>query len=147
MSDLRCCKRIWRGFHSHQCTRTGTLEYGGKWWCKQHHPPTKDARYEERENQRLEQFHAKQQAEREALIADGWRRCAVGQRTTQHCGLAEEARAQERARIRALVQGLLTETIARYYMDEIPESQYDEGVTVGLSKVLALIDKEGTSHE
>jgi N-methylhydantoinase B/oxoprolinase/acetone carboxylase alpha subunit len=61
--------------------------------------------------------------------------------------VVEEARAQERARIRALVQGLLTETIARYYMDEIPESQYDEGVTVGLSKVLALIDKEGTSHE
>jgi hypothetical protein len=29
------------------------------------------------------------------MIDDGWRRCAVGQRTTQHCGMAEEVRAQE----------------------------------------------------
>ena len=30
------------------------------------------------------------------LVRLGWRRCAVGQRDTQHCGLVEEARAQER---------------------------------------------------
>lgn len=30
-------------------------------------------------------------AERERMVADGWRRCAVGQKVTQHCGLAEEA--------------------------------------------------------
>ena len=81
------------------------------------------------------------------LEALGWRRCAVGQRTTQQCGLVEEARAQERARIRALVRGLLTEIHARYYKYGIPESQYDDGVATGLSKALDLIDLEGTPHE
>lgn len=35
-------------------------------------------------------------AEREAMINDGWRQCAKGQRTTQFCGAAEQARADER---------------------------------------------------
>ena len=144
MSDLRCCKRIWRGFHSHQCTRTGTLEYGGKWWCKQHHPPTKDARYEERENQRLEQFHAKQQAEREALIADGWRRCAVGQRDTQHCGLVEEARAQERQRIVALIHEHIVRWQSGEYFGHVAEyDDFDE--VVALKRLLRQV--EDTSHE
>lgn len=34
--------------------------------------------------------------EREAMIADGWRQCAKGQRTTQFCGQAEQARLKER---------------------------------------------------
>lgn len=34
--------------------------------------------------------------ERESMIADGWRQCAQGQRTTQFCGMAEEARKAER---------------------------------------------------
>ncbi len=37
------------------------------------------------------------------MIEDGWRRCAVGQRDTQHCGMVEEARAQERQRMVALI--------------------------------------------
>jgi hypothetical protein len=36
------------------------------------------------------------EAEREAMIADGWRQCAKGQRTTQFCGQAEQARLKER---------------------------------------------------
>ena len=35
-------------------------------------------------------------AEREAMIADGWRHCAQGQRTTQFCGQLEAAVAAER---------------------------------------------------
>lgn len=30
-------------------------------------------------------------AERERMVADGWRQCAKGQKTTQFCGIAEEA--------------------------------------------------------
>ena len=67
---VRCFRNIWRGFRPQQCTRTGTLEYGGKWWCKQHHPPTKDARTEERKTRRGEQVDAKPHAEREASIAN-----------------------------------------------------------------------------
>ena len=35
-------------------------------------------------------------AERERMVADGWRQCAVGQKATQFCGLVEEAVAAER---------------------------------------------------
>jgi hypothetical protein len=35
-------------------------------------------------------------AEREAMKSDGWRQCAVGQRTTQYCGQLEAAVAAER---------------------------------------------------
>lgn len=36
------------------------------------------------------------EAAREAMVRDGWRQCAVGQRTTQFCGLLHEAVAAER---------------------------------------------------
>ena len=35
-------------------------------------------------------------AERESMTKDGWRRCAVGQRTTQFCGMLEDAVKAER---------------------------------------------------
>ena len=35
-------------------------------------------------------------AEREAMLRDGWRQCAVGQRTTQFCGMTEDAVKAER---------------------------------------------------
>ena len=35
-------------------------------------------------------------AERNRMIADGWRQCAQGQRTSQHCGMVEQARQEER---------------------------------------------------
>jgi hypothetical protein len=35
-------------------------------------------------------------AEREHMISDGWRQCAQGQRTSQHCAVAEQARREER---------------------------------------------------
>jgi hypothetical protein len=35
-------------------------------------------------------------AEREHMISDGWRQCAEGQRTSQFCAVAEQARREER---------------------------------------------------
>jgi DNA repair protein RadD len=35
-------------------------------------------------------------AKREHMISDGWRQCAQGQRTSQHCAVAEQARREER---------------------------------------------------
>ena len=35
-------------------------------------------------------------AEREAMIEQGWRQCAKGQRTTQFCGMVEQAVLAER---------------------------------------------------
>lgn len=32
-----------------------------------------------------------EESTKQAMIADGWRQCAKGQRTTQYCGLTEEA--------------------------------------------------------
>ena len=43
---------------------------------------------------------------RERMIADGWRQCAQGQKTTQHCAVAEQARQDERARACRIVTGL-----------------------------------------
>ena len=46
---------------------------------------------------RLERFAALvAAAERENMIKEGWRRCAVGQRTTQFCGMLEDAVKAER---------------------------------------------------
>lgn len=45
----------------------------------------------------FEKFAALVAAEKEAqMIRDGWRQCAEGQRTTQFCGLLEEAVKAER---------------------------------------------------
>jgi hypothetical protein len=35
-------------------------------------------------------------AKREHMISEGWRQCAQGQRTSQHCAVAEQARRDER---------------------------------------------------
>jgi hypothetical protein len=50
---------------------------------------------------RLERFfklayEAGAAAERNRMIADGWRQCAQGQRTSQFCAMAEQARQEER---------------------------------------------------
>jgi hypothetical protein len=45
----------------------------------------------------LERFAALVRAdERDDLISEGWRQCAQGQRTSQHCAVAEQARRDER---------------------------------------------------
>ncbi len=41
-------------------------------------------------------YEAGAAAERNRMIADGWRQCAQGQRTTQFCAVAEQARLEAR---------------------------------------------------
>ena len=77
------------------------------------------------------------------MIADGWRRCAVGQRTTQQCGMAEEARAQERARIRAAIEAIMIRYYDRYAAGL---DAYDEGAVDALDEALVAIEGEDTSH-
>jgi len=81
-------------------------------------------------------------------LEDGWRRCEVGQRTTEHCGMVEEARAQERERIVALIQ----EHIA--YWQSGPEFRNWDGTAdefdevIALKRLLRLLRQvEETSHE
>ena len=78
------------------------------------------------------------------MIADGWRRCAVGQRTTEHCGLVEEARAQERQRIRAAIEAVMSRHCDQY---SASFDAYDEGAIDALDVALHAIDVEDTSHE
>ena len=82
------------------------------------------------------------------MIEDGWRRCAVGQRTTQQCGLAEEARAQERQRIVALILDEID------YWQSGPEFRDWDGTADEFDEVIALKrllrflrQVEDTSHE
>ena len=47
-----CEKRLIDGdwsYHSHPCGKTATLQHGGKWYCKRHHPPTVEARWRAKE--------------------------------------------------------------------------------------------------
>ena len=61
-------------------------------------------------------------AERNRMIADGWRQCAQGQRTSQHCGMVEQARLGERkacakvfaAAIRARGHAQVADRLARH---------------------------------
>ena len=44
-------------------------------------------------------------AERERMKAEGWRQCATGQKTTQSCGLLEEAVKAEREALAKMFDG------------------------------------------
>lgn len=39
-----CSGEVWRKFSNFRCSRPGTLEEGGKWWCKTHAPSLVKAR-------------------------------------------------------------------------------------------------------
>lgn len=40
----RCAASVWDNWTNYQCRRKGILEHQGRLWCKQHHPPTYDAK-------------------------------------------------------------------------------------------------------
>jgi hypothetical protein len=44
-------------------------------------------------------------AERDRMISEGWRQCAKGQKTTQHCGMVEQARLEEREACARVCEG------------------------------------------
>jgi hypothetical protein len=78
------------------------------------------------------------------MIEDGWRRCAVGQRDTQHCGLVEEARAQERARIVALIREHIALCEGQWIgLPADDDDDFDE--VIALKRLLRQVEE--TSHE
>ncbi len=42
---------------------------------------------------------------RDQMISEGWRQCAQGQKTSQHCGMVEQARAEEREACAQVAEG------------------------------------------
>ena len=42
----------------------------------------------------------------ELMVKDGWRQCAKGQTTTQYCGIAEQARLEEREACAQLAESM-----------------------------------------
>lgn len=36
----KCAGRVYDRYHNFPCSKTGSLEHDGKFWCKTHHPPT-----------------------------------------------------------------------------------------------------------
>jgi hypothetical protein len=79
------------------------------------------------------------------LEALGWRRCAVGQRTTQHCGLVEEARAQERARIVTLIREHIALWAEGQWIGIPVDDDDDFDEVIALKRLLS--DVEDTGHE
>ena len=79
------------------------------------------------------------------MIEDGWRRCAVGQRTTQSCGMAEEARAQERQRIVALIKRHIVRWQSGQWFGHKLEGDDDYDEVVALKRLLRQMEE--TSHE
>ena len=53
MSEHACSKRVYSGerwdFGGHPCSRKGTVERDGRWWCKQHDPEAMKAREAKRD--------------------------------------------------------------------------------------------------
>jgi hypothetical protein len=50
--EKRCVvevRTVGTGAQFHQCSRTGSLQFQNKWYCKKHHPPTVEARRKEKD--------------------------------------------------------------------------------------------------
>ena len=79
----------------------------------------------------LPEIHALRQAltqpEQDELLKQGWRQCAVGQRTTQYCGMAEQARLEER------------EECLKEIAIELDEWNYGTNANIALNNVAANI--------
>ena len=76
------------------------------------------------ENQRLGLYDDQGPDE---LLKQGWRQCAVGQRTTQYCGMAEQARLEER------------EACLKEIAIELDEWNYGTNANIALNNVAANI--------
>lgn len=79
------------------------------------------------------------------MIEDGWRRCAVGQRTTEHCGMAEEARAQERQRMVTLIHEQIGYWVSGQWFGHELEEDDDYDEVVALKRLLRRV--EDTTNE
>ena len=92
MSDKHPCagrcidREMWT--NSYPCPRNGTLEHDGKWWCKQHHPPSVSARSEERRAERSKKWSVqlKQNQDRRTAQAELERRGRAYRALIDYCG-------------------------------------------------------------
>jgi hypothetical protein len=57
----------------------------------------------------IERINAHIEGMRNRMISEGWRQCAQGQRTTQFCAVAEQARLEEREACARVCEGRLQE--------------------------------------
>ncbi len=68
MANERCGWRVWEGDHTCQCSRNGTVQREGKWYCWQHDPEAKKKRdAEKRAN--WDKKHKERRRERAAMQA------------------------------------------------------------------------------
>lgn len=58
----RCCEQIFGDFTFHQCSRTGSIEREGKWYCKIHDPIAKAERDKARRDKWGKEWTDKQEA-------------------------------------------------------------------------------------
>jgi len=64
----KCAGKVWSQYSTYQCSKTGTLEHAGNWWCKTHHPPTVDAKTEARHQKWDAGYKARQEKTSKDLI-------------------------------------------------------------------------------
>ena len=74
--EQRCIAKVypkdqWGSYHPYQCSKKGTVERDGKWYCKVHDPEYRKAKIEARLNRMNAQFEAaKKQRTLEAASKD-----------------------------------------------------------------------------
>ena len=57
----------------------------------------------------IERINAHIEGMRNRMISEGWRQCAQGQRATQHCAVAEQARLEEREACARMCESVIEE--------------------------------------
>lgn len=62
MNAKKCSERVFEGFHSHQCSKSGKIERDGKWYCGTHDPVRIKEKREERDRKWSEKFRAQRSA-------------------------------------------------------------------------------------
>lgn len=101
----RCVKTVYAEYGSSQCSRSGVFQHKGKWYCKQHHPPTAEAKRKERDAKWDAHWDAQQEIgaagdEVEAAIEHlRWAYCETtsGGGNVGHCPLCSAVRSYTKA--------------------------------------------------
>lgn len=65
-AKIKCAGTVVQGWHSYPCSRNGKLEHGGKHYCGLHHPPTAQAKRQERDNAWDKKYEAERKTRLEA---------------------------------------------------------------------------------
>lgn len=85
MTRRNCAGSVHDGWRFNNCSRAGSVERDGKWWCKQHDPDAvkarKDARHAKWQAHWDEMGLRRKQEEADRLILDLARKCYRQQAT------------------------------------------------------------------